>query len=84
MCKALCKEETVATNLAIDPDLLNRAVEVGGARSKKEAVTVALEEYIATRQRRQLLDLFGTVDFIEGYDYKEERRREAAKTDSAI
>ena len=47
-------------------------------------MTVALEEYIASRERRQLLDLFGTVDFIEGYDCKQEGRREAAKTDSTI
>jgi len=74
----------VATNLAIDPDLLNRAVEIGGARTKKEAVTVALEEYIARRQQRGLIELFGTVDFVEGYDYKKERQREAAKTDSDL
>ena len=37
----------MATNLAIDPDLLERAVEVSGERTKKAVVTKALQEFIA-------------------------------------
>lgn len=65
----------MATNLAIDPGLLDRAVEVSGERTKKAAVTRALEEFIARREQARILDLFGTVDFGEGYDYKAERSR---------
>ncbi|MGH8963091.1 MAG: type II toxin-antitoxin system VapB family antitoxin [Jatrophihabitantaceae bacterium] len=69
----------MATNLAIDPELLNRAVAVSGARTKKEAVTVALEEFIARREQRKLLDLFGTIEWDETYDYKAERSRTPAE-----
>ena len=64
----------MATNLAIDPDLLNHALEVSGARSKKEAVTIALEEFIAARERAKIVDLFGTMEWDESFDYKEARR----------
>lgn len=64
----------MATNLAIDPELLNRALEVSGARSKKEAVTIALKEFIAARDRAKIVDSFGTMDWDESYDYKEDRR----------
>lgn len=65
----------MATNLAIDPELLDRAVEVSGERTKKAAVTRALEEFIARREQARILDLFGTVEFDENYDYKAERSR---------
>lgn len=65
----------MATNLAIDPDLLNRALEVSGARTKKAAVTQALEEFIARRQQERILALFGTVELDVDYDYKAERSR---------
>lgn len=68
------------TNLAIDPDLLNRALEVSGVRTKKEAVTIALEESIACRNQRKLLDLFGTMQWDDSYDYKAERGRTADET----
>lgn len=65
----------MATNLAIDPALLDRALELSGQRTKKAAVTLALEEFIARRERRELLDLFGTVDWDKDYDYKGARTR---------
>jgi hypothetical protein len=65
----------VATNLAIDPQLIERAVEVSGERTKKAAVTRALEEFIARREQARVLDLFGTVDIDPEYDYKAERSR---------
>ena len=58
MCQTLC----MATNLQIDPQLLERALNVGGRRTKRETVTEALEEYIQHREQRKILDLFGTVD----------------------
>ncbi|QQS00978.1 MAG: type II toxin-antitoxin system VapB family antitoxin [Austwickia sp.] len=65
----------MATNLAIDPALLDRALAVGGERTKKATVTRALEEYIARREQTKLLALLGTVDWDESYDYKAERSR---------
>jgi len=65
----------MATNLAIDPTLLDRALEVSGERTKKAAVTMALQEFIARREQRQVLDLMGKLDWDETYDYKAERSR---------
>lgn len=65
----------MATNLAIDPDLLDRALEVSGERTKKAAVTKALQEFIARRQQKRVLDLMGKLDWDRSYDYKAERSR---------
>lgn len=67
--------KTVATNLALDDKLLTEAVQIGGKTTKKAAVTEALEEYIARRKQARITDLFGTVDYIPGYDYKAQRKR---------
>ena len=63
------------TNLAIDDKLIDEAKRAGGHRTKKEAVTAALVEYIRLLKRLQLLESEGTVDFDPNYDYKAERRR---------
>ncbi len=65
----------MATNLALDPRLLDRAFEVSGEKTKKAAVTRALEEFIARREQRQILELMGKLDWDSGYDYKAERSR---------
>ena len=63
----------MATNLAIDPDLLQRALAVGGEKTKKATVTKALAEFIARREQQRLLDLFGALEWDPTYDYKQER-----------
>lgn len=65
----------MATNLDLDPALVDEAVAVGGRRTKKEAVTEALKEYIARRRQVRIASLFGTVDYDRSYDYKQQRRR---------
>jgi len=55
--------------------LIEEARRSGGHRTKKEAVTKALEEYVRRRKQLRILDSFGTVDFDPNYDYKAERRR---------
>ena len=65
----------MATNLAIDPDLLDKALEVSGERTKKAAVTKALQEFIARRQQRRVLDLLGKLDWDTSFNYKAERAR---------
>lgn len=65
----------MATNLAIDPDLLERALEVSGERTKKAAVTKALQEFIARREQRRVLDLMGKLEWDQSFDYKAERSR---------
>lgn len=65
----------MATNLSLDPDLIERAVEVSGERTKKAAVTRALEEFIARRRQKQLVDLMGKLEWDKSFDYKAERSR---------
>jgi len=66
----------MATNLSIDPDLLDRALEVGGERTKKATVTKALQEFIGRRRQKRLLDLMGKLDWDATFDYKAERGRD--------
>jgi Arc/MetJ family transcription regulator len=65
----------MATNLDLDPLLVERAVALSGAPSKKAAVTAALREFIARREQRRLLELFGKLEWDAGFDYKRERSR---------
>lgn len=66
----------MATNLAIDPKLIERALAVSGERTKKAAVTKALEEFISRRQQKRLLSLMGKLEWDRGFDYKTARSRE--------
>jgi len=63
------------TNLAIDDSLIEEARRIGHHKTKKEAVTTALSEYIDHRKRLEILSAFGTVDFDPKYNYKAERKR---------
>lgn len=65
----------MATNLALDPDLLDRVVEVSGELTKKAAVTLALREFVARREQRNVAELFGKFEWDDSFDYKSERSR---------
>lgn len=65
----------MATNLCIDPKLLDKALEVSGEKTKKAAVTRALTEFIARREQRRLRRLFGALRWDPAFDYKAERSR---------
>lgn len=65
----------MATNLDIDPDLLEEAMKLGGHRTKRAAVLDALREYVERRNQLRILELFGTVDYDTDYDYKAQRSR---------
>lgn len=62
------------TNLAIDDELLQQALTIGGQKTKRETVNQALREFIQRRQRLELAKLVGKVDYDPRYDYKKERR----------
>lgn len=55
----------MATNLAIDLALLDRAVEVSGERTEKAVVTKALQEFIARREQRRAIELMGKLEWDE-------------------
>jgi Arc/MetJ family transcription regulator len=66
----------MATNLSIDPELIDRAVQVSGERTKKAAVTKALQEFIARREQKRLLELMGKLEWDGAFDHKAERKRD--------
>jgi Arc/MetJ family transcription regulator len=63
----------MATNLALDDSLIEEARRVGKHKTKKEAVTAALDEYVRRRKQVRILEAFGGFEFDRGYDYKAER-----------
>jgi putative antitoxin of VapBC-like toxin-antitoxin system len=65
----------MATNLALDDRLIEEARSVGGHKTKKDAVTAALAEYIQRRKQVRITKLFGTIEYEPGYDYKAGRQR---------
>ena len=65
----------MATNLSLDPKLIERALELSGEKTKKAAVTRALEEFIARRRQKSLADLMGKLEWDPSFDYKEGRSR---------
>lgn len=64
----------MATNLALDDALIVEAQLIGRHRSKKDAVTAALMEYIQRHKQEEIIQLFGAIDFSPEYDYKTARK----------
>lgn len=65
----------MATNLALDDKLIEEARRAGKHKTKKEAVSAALQEYVRRRKQLRILDAFGNFDFDPSYDYKAGRKR---------
>ncbi len=65
----------IATNLALDDKLITQAQKVGRHKTKKEAVTAALKDYIAHKKQLEIVDIFGTIDFDKEFNYKKARKR---------
>lgn len=78
----MCNTLHMATNLALDDNLIAEAQRAGKHKTKKEAVTAALAEYVKRRKQFKILDAFGTFEFDPDYDYKAERRRHTGKAGS--
>jgi hypothetical protein len=66
----------MATNLAIDDSLIEEARKLGKQKTKKAVVTEALEEYIQRRKQKNILNIFGKVNYDQDYDYKKQRQAE--------
>ena len=65
----------MATNLQLDDNLIEKAVKLGGHKTKKDAVSKALVEYIQNLEQEKILSVFGTIDYDPEYDYKKQRQR---------
>jgi hypothetical protein len=62
------------TNLAIDDSLIREAAKLGHHKTKKDAVNIALSEYIQRHKQQEIVSLFGCVDYDPSYNYKEQRK----------
>lgn len=65
----------MATNLQLDDNLIAKAVKLGKHRTKREAVTSALIDYIHYKEQDNVLELFGTINYFADYDYKGQRAK---------
>ncbi|HHU14481.1 MAG: type II toxin-antitoxin system VapB family antitoxin [Kiritimatiellae bacterium] len=65
----------MVTNLQLDGRLIAEAARLGKHRTKEEAVTQALTEYVQNLRQEGILDLFGSIDFDPSYDYKRQRTK---------
>ena len=58
------------TNIDIDDRLLAKAMKLARVRTKREAIHVALEHYVKSRDYSRILRLAGKGGVAEGYDPK--------------
>ncbi len=65
----------MATNLNLDQALLAQAFRLSGRKTKREAVNAALAEFVARRQQRRIIEIFGSLEWDPRVDYKKERDR---------
>jgi Arc/MetJ family transcription regulator len=70
------KASKMATNLQLDDEMINKAVNLGKHKSKKEAVNQALKTYVQSLEQEKILSLFGTVEYDPDYDYKKQRNKQ--------
>lgn len=65
----------MATNLAIDDNILIMAQKIAGIKTKKDTVNLALKEFIQRRKQEEIISLFGKIEYEDDYDYKDMRTR---------
>lgn len=65
----------MATNLALDDKLIQSACALGQHKTKREAVTVALERYVQSLRQQEVLRHFGQIEYDNTYDYKQQRQQ---------
>ena len=61
------------TNLALDDKLIAEAVKAGKHKTRKEAVTAALKEYVSSRKQQKIKERFGSIEYDTEYDHKKQR-----------
>lgn len=65
----------MASNLALKEELVEETLKLSGAKSKKDAINLAMEEFIKLKKRQRLMKLKGGIAFDVKYDYKASRKR---------
>jgi Arc/MetJ family transcription regulator len=59
----------------IDDRLIGEAMKLARLKTKRDVVHKALEEFVQNLKRRDLRELKGKIRLVEGYNYKEARKR---------
>ncbi len=65
----------MATNLALDNNLIIQAQKIGGFKTKKDTVNYVLEDFVKRSKQKEILPLFGKIDIDDNYNYKQHRKR---------
>ena len=58
------------TNVVLDDVLVQEAILLSGIKTKKDVISLALQEFVMSRKRLNLLELSGKISFRDDYDYK--------------
>jgi len=56
--------------LNLDESILNEAFQLTNLTTYEELVNLALQEFVRSRWKKNLLDLVGQIQFTEDFDYK--------------
>jgi hypothetical protein len=64
----------MVTPLQIDQSLLQEALALSNHPTATALIEAALREYIQRRKQLKILELFGTIDYEEEYNYKQQRQ----------
>lgn len=70
----------MTTNIDLDRDLIDQAMQLSGQRTKRAVIHQALEEFVRRHKQQEILDLFGEVEYEADYDYKAHRRRDGKRS----
>ncbi len=62
------------TILQIDQTLLQEALALSNHPTANALIEAALREYIQRRKQLQVMELFGTIEYEEDYNYKQQRQ----------
>jgi metal-responsive CopG/Arc/MetJ family transcriptional regulator len=65
----------MTTNVQINENLIQEALQLGGHRTKRAVIEEALQEYVQRRKQLEVIELFGTIEYAEDYDYKQQRQK---------
>lgn len=65
----------MTVHLEVDSDLMQEALALGEHHTQKDVVQEALEEYIQRRKQAKIIELFGSIEYEEDYDYKQQRQQ---------
>ena len=68
------------TNIVLDERLIEEAMRLSKVRTKREAVDLALRDFVARRKQRNVLDLIGQDVIAPDYDVRKVRRAMARGT----